>query len=255
MEITWVQFAVVCPLVMLAGFVDAVAGGGGLISLPAYMLAGLPVHISIATNKLSSCMGTVVATARYARSGYVKARLSVLCAVCSLAGSVIGSNLSLLLSERTFKIAMLFILPLAAFYVLRSKDLDRVRTPFSERRTALLAAIIALAVGCYDGFYGPGMGTFLLLLLTGCAHMTLRDAAGTTKVINLASNVAALTVFLLNNQVLLPLGLTAGLFSIAGNSLGAAMFIGRGAKCVKPLMLTVLAVFFARLVYELFFEA
>ncbi|MCC8048092.1 MAG: TSUP family transporter, partial [Oscillospiraceae bacterium] len=106
-----------------------------------------------------------------------------------------------------------------------------------------------------DGFYGPGTGTFLLLLLTGCAHMTLRDAAGTTKVINLASNVAALTVFLVNNQVLLPLGLTAGLFSIAGNSLGAAMFIGRGAKCVKPLMLTVLAVFFARLVYELFFEA
>ena len=111
--------------------------------------------------------------------------------------------------------------------------------------------VIALAVGVYDGFYGPGTGTFLLLLLTALGHMPLQMANGTTKAINLTSNITALVVFLLNGKVLLPLGIVAGLFNIAGNYLGARLFEKGGAKAVKPVMIVVLVIFFIRVITDL----
>ena len=106
-------------------------------------------------------------------------------------------------------------------------------------------------LGVYDGFYGPGTGTFLLLLLTGVAHLSLNQAAGLTKAINLATNVAALTVFLRSGVSLLSLGLVAGCFGIAGNYLGSKLFVDKGAKWTKPLIITVLAIFFCKVCYEL----
>ena len=106
-------------------------------------------------------------------------------------------------------------------------------------------------LGVYDGFYGPGTGTFLLLLLTGVAHLPLNQAAGLTKAINLATNVAALTVFLRSGGSDLSLGLVAGCFGIAGNYLGSRLFVNKGAKWTKPLIVTVLVIFFCKVCYEL----
>ena len=154
-----------------------------------------------------------------------------------------------------FRIILLVVLPLTALYVFKSKGLDAGgRDPRSPGATLAIACGLALVIGVYDGFYGPGTGTFLLLLLTGLGHMSLNDAAGTTKVINLSTNIAALVTYLVNGQVLLPLGLTAGLFGIAGNYLGARSFTARGSKIVKPLIVTVLAIFFVKIVYETFLQ-
>ncbi len=250
---SWTQYLIVCPLVFLGGYVDAIAGGGGLISLPAYLIAGLPVHISIATNKTSAAMGTALTTAKFWRQGYIRLKLCLPCAVFALAGSTAGANLALRVDDYVFRIFLLVVLPLTAVYVFRSKSLDAGgKEPLSPGRTLAVACTLALLIGVYDGFYGPGTGTFLLLLLTGLGHMSLNDAAGTTKAINLATNVAALITYLLNGQVLLPLGLTAGLFGIAGNYLGARSFTARGAKIVRPLIVTVLAVFFVKILYDTF---
>ncbi len=251
---TWVQYCIVCPLIFLGGFVDAIAGGGGLISLPAYLIAGLPVHMSIGTNKISSAMGTTLTTVKFWKNGYIKPRLCLAAAVFALIGSAGGANLALLVDDRVFKIILLFVLPLTALYVFRIKSLDTAgKQPLPPGKTLAICCALALVIGVYDGFYGPGTGTFLLLLLTGLAHLTLNDAAGTTKVINLSTNIAALVTYLVNGQVLLPLGLTAGLFGIAGNWLGARSFTARGSKIVKPLIGVVLAIFFVRVVYETFF--
>ena len=118
MTITFIQYIIVCPLVFLAGFVDAIAGGGGLISLPAYMLAGLPVHNAIGTNKLSSAMGATLTTARFAKSGFIKLRFAIPCSAAALLGSAIGARIALLIPEHVFKIIMLFVLPLVAAYVM-----------------------------------------------------------------------------------------------------------------------------------------
>ncbi len=253
MELTFLHFLIVCPLVGIAGFVDSIAGGGGLISLPAYLISGLPVHTCIATNKLSSSMGTTVATAKYALSGYIDWHLGVFCAAASLAGASLGANIALLISESLFRILMLIILPMTALYVLRKKDLfsGENRRELSFWHSVALSSIIAFALGLYDGFYGPGTGTFLILLLTRFAHMDLHRANGITKVINLSSNVASLAVYLINGQVLLLLGLCAGLFSILGNYLGSRCFTKKGAAIARPIILLVLCVFFVRTVLEM----
>lgn len=244
-------YLIICPLVGIAGFVDAIAGGGGLISLPAYLIAGVPVHNALGTNKLSSTMGTAVTTFRYARNGFIPWRQALFCVLCALVGSSLGAQLALMIPTQIFRILMLIILLLTACYLLRSKGLTQEREPYAPGKTLLIALPITLVLGIYDGFYGPGTGTFLLLLLTSFAHLSLNQAAGLTKAINLATNVAALTVFLRNGVSDLSLGLVAGCFGIAGNYLGAKLFVSKGAKWIKPLIITVLAIFFCKVCYEL----
>ncbi len=251
MELHAYHFLITCPLIFLAGFVDAVAGGGGLVSLPAYMLSGVPVHFAIATNKLSSGMGTAVATRAFARNGFIPWRQAGCCAVCALIGSAAGANLALLIEDVVFKRIMLIVLPLTGWYVVRAKALSSDKPPYGEGRTLCISMAAALVIGAYDGFYGPGTSTFLLLLLTGLARMDLFSAGGVTKVINLTSNLTSLTVYLIHGKVLIPLGLAAGVFSICGNYLGARCFKSGGARIVRPVMIAVLVIFFVRVVYEL----
>lgn len=248
----FLPYLIVCPLVFLAGFIDAIAGGGGLISLPAYMLAGLPPHIAIGTNKLSSAVGTTVATAQYISKGFMVWRLAVPAIVFSLIGANIGSNLTLLVPENAFLIIMLIALPVIAIYVFTHKSLSNPFEPEITTRVWVVVLASAFFIGMYDGFYGPGTGTFLMLLLTGAAHLTTRQAAGITKAINLSSNVMSLTVFLINGTVLLPLGLTAAIFSIAGNYLGARSFIKKGDAIARPAIITVISIFIIKVIYEYF---
>lgn len=246
------EFLIVCPLAFIAGYIDSIAGGGGLISLPAFIFAGLPVHNAVATNKLASTMGTTIATIRYALNGYMVKTFVAVGVACGLIGSYCGSNLLLLTSDTAIKVIMLVALPFIAFFVLKTKDLDAFsKDPLPHRKALAITAVIALVVGVYDGFYGPGTGTFLMMLLPALAHQDVRTAAGTTKAINLSTNAAALVVFLVNGTVLLPLGLAAGVFNIAGNYLGAGKFTKAGASIVRPVMIVVLVLFAVKLVFDL----
>ena len=155
-DISVITFLIVCPLTFLGGFVDAVAGGGGLISLPAYMIAGLPVHNAIATNKLSSGMGTTVATYRLARLGYIPWRKAALCIVMAIIGSSTGAKLALMVDAELFKKLMLVIIPATAIYVMRNNNMDEPKEPLGDRQTVIRASLVALLIGVYDGFYGPG---------------------------------------------------------------------------------------------------
>lgn len=247
----WLAF--ICALVFLAGYVDAIAGGGGFIALPAYLIAGLPPHNAIATSKMSSAMGTCVSTWHYARAGYIDWKLAVPCVLCAIVGSTIGANLLLLVDTFFLTVFLLIVLPCTGVYVLRSKGLsaEAEREPLPRRRTVAACCAFALFVGVYDGFYGPGTGTFLMLLLNGLAHLRLGAAAGITKAINLTTNFAALATFLVNGQVLLALGFVAGCFNIAGNYIGARKFTKSQGGVARPLIMVVLAVFFVRVVYDL----
>lgn len=241
-------YLIVCPLVFLAGFVDSIAGGGGLISLPAFMLAGVPAHIALGTNKLCSAMGTTVSTARFLKNGYIHGKIAVAASIAALCGSACGANLSLLVSESVIRNMMLVVLPVVAFYVLRNKNLGEGADTDSltPGRELLIAVLAAFFVGMYDGFYGPGTGTFLILILSGAAKMNVKRASGLTKVINLSSNVAALVTFIVNGKVFYPLGLVGGCFCIAGNYIGSGMVVANGKKIVRPVVLVVLAILFVK---------
>lgn len=243
--------AVACIGLTLAGFIDAIAGGGGLISTPAFLIAGLPIHTVIATNKLSNCMGTAVACAKYIKEGFMRWRLVVPCIVAAMLGSTLGAHAALAADENLLRIVMLVVIPVAGFYVLRNKQLSSSAEPWEPRCELLVCLAVSLGMGFYDGFYGPGTGAFLMLLLTSVGRLKLTDAAGTTKAVNLTTNVSALVVFLLNGAVMIPLGLLCGLFNVVGSWLGARLFTSKGAAVARPVLLAVLVIFAARVIAEL----
>ena len=250
-EITLTTFLIVCPLVFLGGFVDAVAGGGGLISLPAYMIAGLPVHNSIATNKLSSGMGTTVSTIRFARGGNIPWKKALPCVIMAMIGSAAGARLALLVDAELFKRLMLVIIPVTAYYVMKNKTMGKEPDPLDFKKMMIRASAVALVIGMYDGFYGPGTGTFLILLLSSFAKFRLGEANGVAKSINLTTNITSLAVYLMSGKVIIILGFIAGLFGIAGNYIGVSFFNDKGAGAVKPIMLVVLTIFFIRILTEI----
>lgn len=250
MTITWLTFAIVLPLTFLGGFIEAVSGGGALVSLPAYMIAGLPTHYAIATNKLSAMMGISTATYRFARSGYIKWKRTAACLAAALCGGVLGAKLSLMLSDRYFKILMLFLLPATALYIMKSHALSDEKEPLGPVRTVATACVIALVTGVYDGFYGPGSGTFMILLLAGAAHLDLKEANATAKVINLVTCISSLTVYLINGKVVILLGLAAGIMSTLGAWIGTTYFEKGGVRAVKPLMIIVIVIFFIKILTE-----
>ena len=149
------QYLIVCPLLFLAGFIDSIAGGGGLISLPACMMAGLHVHLAIGTNKLSSLMGEATSTIQYAKSGYVNWKRALVGAAVTLVASTIGAKFALMIPDRTFRIIMLVILPLIAIYVLRGKSLKEHTVEYSQIKTNV-----------------SNGANFFSFFLSGCSYIT-----------------------------------------------------------------------------------
>ena len=228
-------------MLFLAGFVDSIAGGGGLISLPAYLLAGLPVHMAIGTNKFSSAFGTTLSTVRFIRQKLVIARFAIPSVFFGFSGSA---------SETVLKSLLLVVLPIAAFCVLnrrifRPNESDNIKYDF---KTFFVVMLSAFLVGIYDGLYGPGTGTFLIIAFSVFAKFSIKRANAHTKVINLSTNIAALVVFLLNGQVLIPLGIAAAVSNMLGNYAGSGLVITKGVKIVKPLIIFVLTLLLIKII-------
>ena len=238
--------------VFCASFVDAIGGGGGIISVPVYLLAGLPTHYALGTNKLSSGLGTAASTLRYIRNGYADWGLAVPSIVLALVGAHIGTRLQLMLDERYLKYMLLLVLPVVAVVMLRRKGMPETAGEMNPGTRRAIVWTASAVVGAYDGFYGPGTGTFLLLIFCHLAKMDVRTASGNVKLVNLASNVGALATSLSAGKVLIPVGLIAAVFSIAGHYIGAGLTIKNGAKIVRPVILVVLVLLAVKVILELF---
>ena len=248
MTLTPQMFFIICPLLFLAGLVDAIGGGGGLISLPGYLLAGVPVHQAIATNKLSSACGTALTTVRFIKEGLVNWKIAIPTIVCAMLGSSLGANLSIRVPESTMELVLLVVLPVVAFVVLNPKIFhDNAECEILlDRKLWITAVTSSFLVGMYDGFYGPGTGTFLIIAFTVFAKLDIRTANAQAKVINLTTNITSLTIFLLNGQAVILLGLAAAVCNMAGNYIGANLALTRGSKITRPVILLVLGLLFLK---------
>ena len=243
-----IPFFIICPLNFLAGLVDSIGGGGGLISLPAFMLAGLSPHAAVATNKLASTTGTTVSTVRYCKNGYYEKKLALPGILLALGGSFLGARLVLHTDDVILKRMMLFILPIVAVIVLLDKKKPEYDSSFPASYRMLIVCISAFLIGIYDGFYGPGTGTFLLLALTKAARMDIRTASGNVKLINLSSNVAALATFLLSGYVHIAYGIAGAVFCLLGHYVGSGLVMKNGSKIVRPVIVLVLFLLFAKII-------
>ena len=244
---------IICPLVFLAGFVDAIAGGGGLISLPAYLLAGLPPHAAIATNKMSSTIGACASTARYLKNGFVDWKLFAPSIVLALLGSMGGTWLQLHTPDVVLKYLLLVVLPVVAFVTLRNREWPDEPGEIDFKKQAAIVWAGALVIGAYDGYYGPGTGTFLMLIFIRLAKLDTRHAAGGVKVINLSSNLGSLFTALMAGKVFIGVGLISAVASIAGHYIGAGLAIKNGSKIVRPTVIIVLILLTLKVGSELLF--
>lgn len=248
MTLTPQMFLIICPMLFLAGLVDAIGGGGGLISLPAYLLAGVPVHNAIATNKLSSTCGTTVTTVRFIRQKLVNWKIGIPTILFAILGSSLGANLSMRMDEKIMQNILFVVLPVVAFLVMNPRifrDRDETALVFSKRLW-ISVILSAFLVGIYDGLYGPGTGTFLIIAFTIFAKLDMRSANAQAKIINLTTNITSLTIFLINGQTIFLLGIAAAACNMAGNYVGSSLALKQGSKITRPIIVLVLVLLFLK---------
>ena len=251
MVLTVKMALIVAVGVFLASFMDAIAGGGGIISVPTYLLAGVPMHMALGTNKVSSGIGTAVSTARFIKNGYIDWKLGIPSVALALVGSFVGTSIQLMIDEVYLKYLLLIVLPVVAFVVLRQRQLPEERGQIEPKAQMAIVCVSTFFIGAYDGFYGPGSGTFFLLVFCNLAKMDVRTASGNVKLVNLASNMGALITSLMGGKVFIVLGLIGTVTSFAGHFLGAGLAIKNGSKIVKPTVIIVLILLAVKVVQGL----
>lgn len=253
-NVSIITYLIVCPLVFLAGFVDSIGGGGGLISLPGYLIAGLPPVVASATNKLSAFMGTSVAFVNYTKKGFVRLKVALPASIFAIVFSGIGAKVQTMIPENILKVFMLIALPLSLLIVLNKNSFKmkiNLITRFGKKEY-IETFIISSLMGFYDGVYGPGCGTFLILLFVNVVRMTLKESNGLAKSINLATNIGALLYFIKAGLPIFSLGVVAGIFNMLGCYIGSNLFAKKGNSITRPIMITVMIIFMIKIIFELF---
>lgn len=250
MELTIKTYLIVLPMVFLAALVDSISGGGGLISLPAYTLAGLDYGYASGCNKFSACFGTLASVIKYARSKKILWLPALAAIAGALPGAWVGTRLSMLLSTRFMHLFMICATPIVGLLVAFKKNTASAPRPVTGK-TLLFCLFSGLLVGAYDGFFGPGTGTFLILLFTTLTGMDMVTASATAKPVNLASNISSLVTRMAAGQVIFRLALPAMLLSVTGGYLGSKLALRRGAQLIRYVMLGVLALLVITLIAEM----
>lgn len=230
--------AILAAVAFVAGFIDAIAGGGGLLTVPALLAAGLTPAQALATNKLQGSFGSLAAALHFIRQGYVTLREMRLAIGCTFAGAAAGAVAVQVLPPAVLARVVPLLLLLATLYFMfspRVSDVHGVRR-ISEGGFALL---LGTSIRFYDGFFGPGTGSFFVLACIALLGLSARAATARTKVLNLTSNFAALLFFIAGGQVMWSVGLPMALGQVIGGRLGAGVVIGSGARIVKPMLVLV----------------
>ena len=242
MSLSLEAYAILLPLVFFAGFVDSVAGGGGLISLPAYLFAGLPVHVAYGTNKMAASFGTGIAVRQFAKNGSIRLRPALISAAGAIVGGLLGAQLVMILSAETVQIMMMICLPIVAVFMLTRKQLGSDEDHFPEtKKENSMCAVIGIVIGMYDGLFGPGTGTFLLMCFTTFLGYSMVTASANAKVVNLASNIGALVTYIIGGKVLYAVGIPCIISAALGNFIGSRMAIKKGSRFIRPVMTFVVA--------------
>ncbi len=234
---------------LLAGFIDSIAGGGGMITIPAMLLAGIPPLQTLGTNKLQSLFGSASASWSYARHGHVDLRMQWPMALMAALGAVGGALLATVVPGDWLKMALPFLLiAIAVYFGLKPNigDVDK------HRRMSVTAFGFGFVpvVGFYDGVFGPGTGSFLMLGFVSLAGYGILKATAHTKFLNFGSNVGGFAVFLATGAVLWKVGLAMGAGQFIGAQLGSRFAMKQGAKIIKPLLVTVSLLMSAKLVWS-----
>ncbi len=243
-------------MLLVAGVVDGISGGGGLIALPAYLAAGLPVTNAYGCNKLQSCLGTSASLAKYASHKMIDIKTALPAAAASILGATIATNIMLMLDDAVKRIiiavSMLFVIVLTVLsgrMKVENCTLQRARL---TSKTLFLCLAAGLLLGLYDGFFGPGGGTVALLLFAILMRYDLRVGCGNGKLIIVIANLTSVIMYIIDGSILYYIALPCSAANIIGSYVGATLATKNGAKFVKYVSWLVIAALLVYAVIQIF---
>ena len=246
---------IVCPLLFVAGLIDGISGGGGIISLPAYMLTGMPLGMAYGCNKMQSFLGTSASLYKYAKSGLVDLRPAAVACITAILGSMLSTRIMFALSEDTKRLivaaAMCFIIALTLFTTFRNLGSKEKTKLELTSRTVIISLICGLLLGLYDGFFGPGCGTVALMLFTTLFGYDMRVATGNGKVIIVVSNLIALISYIVQGSIIYAIAIPASISNILGSYIGAHLAVKNGKRLVRGVLYVVIVVLLGQAVLKL----
>ena len=251
MEFDLLSYALFFVAAFLGGFIDAIAGGGGLITLPAIMAMGVPPHLALGTNKLQGVFGSFTATLNFTKKGLIDYKECFVGIVFTFIGAAIGATLILFLNANFLKIIIPFLLTAIFVYTLfmpKIGESDRA-AKMNER---LFYVIFGLVLGFYDGFFGPGAGSFWMFAMVALIGLNLKKAVAHTKALNFTSNIVALGVFIAGGQILWLVGFLMAVGQILGAYFGSNLVIKKEVKFIRTMFLIVVAATICKLLFDYF---
>ncbi len=251
-ELTFQTYTLLFLTGLCSGFVDSIAGGGGLIALPVLFSVGLPPQVALGTNKLQGSFGTLSASYNYIKKGVVRFDENLSGILFTLIGAILGAwsiqQMQAGFIEHLVPVLLLFVF----FYTLFTKDLGNVSgNPRIPRH--LFFFLFGLGLGFYDGFFGPGTGSFWTAALLIFLGLDMRKASGVTRIMNFTSNVVALSIFIIGQNVMYSVGLCMAVGQVIGARIGSSLAIKKGASFIRPIFLTVVFLTIVRLVWKTYF--
>lgn len=234
---------------LVGGFIDSIAGGGGLITVPALLAAGLPPQVALGTNKFQSCFGTSVAVFGYARAGLMKTPGLAYAAGLAFFASMGGALAVTVLDKELLRLAIPWMLAAVAVYTALNRKFG-IHPGHARISPVLFAILFGIMLGFYDGFFGPGTGSFWTVALVALIGLDLRSATGYTKAVNLSSNLGALGIFLIGGSVNFAAGGAMIAGQLLGARLGSGLAIRKGTGFIRPVFLAVVFAMTIKLLWD-----
>ncbi|MDU4892602.1 MAG: TSUP family transporter [Clostridium sp.] len=241
-----------CVAGFFAAFVDSIAGGGGIISVPAYMIVGLPTHIALGTNKFAATMGSLTSSINFIRSGNCNFKLLKIVAPFTLIGSILGVKTVLLIDESFLQPLVLILILAIGIYTFFSKSLGE-EDNFNgfTKKNLFLSILLGFSLGFYDGFFGPGTGTFLVFGFINILGLNFLKASANARVLNFVSNISALVTFAISGNINYLIGIPVCILMILGAKIGTRLAINKGNKIIKPIFITMAMAVAVKMLFQI----
>ena len=247
-----ISIVFICFAGFFGAIVDAIVGGGGLITTPALLAVGLPIHIALGTNKFAASMGTFSSSYHYYKTGNINFKMLKYLLPFSLIGSAFGVLSVLALNPNFLRILVILLVIVIGGYTLLKKDLGLVdEYKGISKKKILFGIALALPLGFYDGFFGPGTGSFLIFGLISIFGFDFKKASANSKLMNLMSNVAALYLFLINGKIMFEIAIPMAISMIIGAKVGAHLAVKKGATFIKPVFLMVSFLLVVKMIFDI----
>ncbi|WP_245590608.1 sulfite exporter TauE/SafE family protein [Adhaeribacter aquaticus] len=251
------EIALLCFFAFLAGFIDSIVGGGGLIQTPAMLilLPHMPIPTLLGTGKVSAISGTTAAMLRYARTVDINWKAIIPASVAAFVFSFIGARAVSHIPTEALRPVILVLLITVAVYTFIKKDLGALHAPkLTPGRERIIAILVGIIIGFYDGFFGPGTGSFLIFAFVGVFGFSFLAASASAKIVNVATNLSALLYFAFTDQVIYQIGIPMAVCNIIGSQLGSRLAIAKGSSFVRVFFLFVVTAIIIRFAYDTYLK-